>query len=104
MPMVEQSTSSFGTVFSPGRNSPSAPKQTSTRSGPAASIVKRTSTPARSERLSTTVTPLSSPVSALALVRFQTETSYPAASSRATIGAPMRPTPIQPIFMPEILS
>jgi hypothetical protein len=36
--------------------------------------------------------------SALARVRFQIVTSWPALSSRSAIGAPMRPVPIQPIF------
>ena len=99
MPMVEQSTSIFGVCFRPSRNMPSGPKQTSARSLPVLSIVKSTSTSASSERAATTLAPFSSAVSALARVRFQIETSYPALTSRAAIGAPMRPTPIHPIFM-----
>ena len=78
MPMVEQSTSIFGICFRPSRNMPSGPKQTSARSLPVLSMVKSTSTSASSERASTTFAPFSSAVSALARVRFQIETSYPA--------------------------
>jgi hypothetical protein len=48
--------------------------------------------------LSTILPPLAANGSALARVRFQIVTSWPALSRRSAIGVPMRPTPIQPIF------
>ena len=71
MPIVEESTSIFGICFRPSRNMPSGPKQTSMTSLPVESMVKSTSTSASSARLSTTLAPFSSAVSALARVRFQ---------------------------------
>ena len=57
-----------------------------------------TSQPASSTGLSTILPPLAANGSALARVRFQIVTSWPALSRRSAIGVPMRPTPIQPIF------
>ena len=61
-------------------------------------MANTTSQPASSTGLSTSLPPLAASGSALARVRFQIVTSWPALSRRSAIGVPMRPTPIQPIF------
>src|SRR5690349_12769810 len=52
--------------------------------------------PARSLGRSTIVAPLAASGSALARVRFQIDTGWPAFKRRSAIGKPMRPMPIQP--------
>src|SRR5262245_51763622 len=62
------------------------------------------SQPARSLRLSTTFAPSFASGSALARVRFHTAMSQPPLARRFAISKPMRPAPIQPIFLPFVLN
>ena len=74
-------------------------ERTCSTSLPVETIANTTSQPASSTGLSTILPPLSASGSALARVRFQIDTSWPALSRRSAMGVPMRPTPIQPIFV-----
>ena len=82
----EQSTRILGTLPLPREAAPFLPKQTSSRSLPVDTMVKRMSTPARSAGASTMRPPCLASGSAFDRVRFQTLTVLPAFSSRSAIG------------------
>ena len=92
--MLEQSTRSLERAVPAVGEHAGVPKQTSRTSSPVATIVKRTSTPAKSSSLSASFAPFFARGSALDRVLFQTVNAWPDEHTfRHRISHPTEPYP-----------